>query len=62
MNKLFEAFRNIFSTPDLRNRVLFTLGLLAVYRLGGHHSDARNQYGAAAAHVSERARFGTGAD
>jgi preprotein translocase subunit SecY len=36
MNKLVQAFRNIFSTPDLRNRVLFTLGLLAVYRLGGH--------------------------
>jgi preprotein translocase subunit SecY len=34
MNKLVEAFRNIFSSPDLRNRVLFTLGLLAVYRLG----------------------------
>jgi preprotein translocase subunit SecY len=36
MNKLLLAIRNIFSTPDLRNRVLFTLGLLAVYRLGGH--------------------------
>ena len=34
MRKLLEAFRNIFSTPDLRNRVLFTLALLAVYRLG----------------------------
>src|SRR5580698_6230976 len=34
MNKLVQAFRNIFATPDLRNRVLFTLGLLAVYRLG----------------------------
>src|SRR5579863_4295538 len=34
MRKLVEAFRNIFSTPDLRKRVLFTLSLLAVYRLG----------------------------
>src|SRR5580658_3336438 len=34
MRKLVEAFRNIFSMPDLRNRVLFTLALLAVYRLG----------------------------
>ncbi len=34
MKKLFEAFRNIFGTPDLRNRVLFTLAMLAVYRLG----------------------------
>jgi preprotein translocase subunit SecY len=34
MKKLVEAFRNIFGTPDLRNRVLFALGLLGVYRLG----------------------------
>ena len=34
MNKLIEAFRNIFRTADLRNRVLFTLALLGVYRLG----------------------------
>src|SRR5450631_1146087 len=34
MNKLVLAIRNIFSTPDLRNRVLFTLALLGVYRLG----------------------------
>jgi len=36
MNKLFEAFGNIFRVPDLRKRVLFTLGLLAVYRLVSH--------------------------
>jgi len=34
--KFFEAVGNIFRIPDLRKRVLFTLGLLAVYRLGGH--------------------------
>jgi len=34
MRKLVEAFRNIFSTPDLRYRVLFTLALLGVYRIG----------------------------
>jgi preprotein translocase subunit SecY len=27
---------NIFRIPDLRKRVLFTLAMLAVYRLGGH--------------------------
>ncbi|MBI3662234.1 MAG: preprotein translocase subunit SecY [Acidobacteria bacterium] len=32
--KLLEAFRNIFRIPDLRNRVLFTLAMLAVYRVG----------------------------
>ena len=36
MNKFFEAVANVFRIPDLRRRVLFTLGLLAVYRLGGH--------------------------
>ncbi|MGB7759863.1 MAG: preprotein translocase subunit SecY [Bryobacteraceae bacterium] len=33
--RFFEAFGNIFRVPDLRKRVLFMLGLLAVYRLGG---------------------------
>lgn len=36
MQKFFEAVANVFRIPDLRKRVLFTLGLLAVYRLGGH--------------------------
>ena len=31
---MFENFLNIFRIPDLRKRVLFTLGLLGVYRLG----------------------------
>jgi preprotein translocase subunit SecY len=34
MNKFLEAVANVFRIPDLRNRVLFTLALLAVYRLG----------------------------
>src|SRR5450432_577959 len=33
---MFEKIANIFRVPDLRKRVLFTLGLLAVYRLGAH--------------------------
>ena len=36
MNKIFEAFANVFRIPDLRKRVVFTLALLAVYRLGSH--------------------------
>jgi preprotein translocase subunit SecY len=31
-----ESFRNIWVIPELRMRVLFTLGLLAVFRLGSH--------------------------
>jgi len=33
---MFEKLANIFRIPDLRRRVLFTLGLLAVYRIGNH--------------------------
>jgi preprotein translocase subunit SecY len=33
---LFEKIANIFRVPDLRKRVLYTLGLLAVYRIGAH--------------------------
>src|ERR1700729_1737420 len=33
---IFNKLANIFRVPDLRKRVLFTLGLLAVYRIGGH--------------------------
>jgi preprotein translocase subunit SecY len=36
MRKFFEAVANVFRIPDLRKRVLFTLALLAVYRVGGH--------------------------
>jgi preprotein translocase subunit SecY len=31
-----DKFLNIFRIPDLRKRVLFTFGILAVYRLGSH--------------------------
>ncbi|MBZ0090101.1 MAG: preprotein translocase subunit SecY, partial [Thermoanaerobaculia bacterium] len=33
---MLESFRNIFAIPDLRKRLLFTFGLLAVYRIGCH--------------------------
>jgi preprotein translocase subunit SecY len=33
---MFEKLANIFRIPDLRKRILFTLALLFVYRLGGH--------------------------
>ena len=31
-----KTIRNILSIPELRNRILFTLGILAIFRLGGH--------------------------
>jgi preprotein translocase subunit SecY len=33
---MFDKLANIFRIPDLRKRILFTLGMLFVYRLGGH--------------------------
>jgi preprotein translocase subunit SecY len=36
LQNLGQSFRNIWDVPDLRKRVLFTLGLLAVYRFGNH--------------------------
>ena len=33
---MLEKLANIFRVPDLRKRILFTLGLLFVYRVGGH--------------------------
>ena len=33
---MLEKLANIFRIPELRTRVLFTLGILAIYRLGSH--------------------------
>ena len=38
MEKFLAAVRNMFNVPDLRKRIFFTLGILAVYRLGAHVS------------------------
>ncbi|MEE8418274.1 MAG: preprotein translocase subunit SecY [candidate division Zixibacteria bacterium] len=33
---MLDSIRNIFKIHELRQRILFTLGLLVVYRIGGH--------------------------
>ncbi|MBD3257473.1 preprotein translocase subunit SecY [candidate division GN15 bacterium] len=33
---MLEAFGSIFKVEELRKRILFTLGILVVYRIGGH--------------------------
>lgn len=33
---MIEGFQNAFKIPELKKRILFTLGLLAVYRVGAH--------------------------
>ncbi|GAB4408680.1 MAG: preprotein translocase subunit SecY [Thermodesulfovibrionales bacterium] len=34
--RIFTALQNIFKIPELKSRVIFTLALLAVYRIGAH--------------------------
>jgi preprotein translocase subunit SecY len=36
MDKFFNAVQNMFKVSELRKRILFTLGILAIYRLGAH--------------------------
>jgi preprotein translocase subunit SecY len=33
---ILESFRNVFKIQELRNRILFTFGILIVFRLGAH--------------------------
>jgi preprotein translocase subunit SecY len=33
---MFKKLQDIFSIPELKRRLLFTMGLLIVYRIGGH--------------------------
>jgi len=33
---MIESVKNVFAIPELRKRVLFTLGVLGVYRIGSH--------------------------
>jgi preprotein translocase subunit SecY len=36
IENFFNSIRNVFAIPDLRKRILFTLGVLAIYRVGSH--------------------------
>jgi preprotein translocase subunit SecY len=36
LERLITNIKNIFNIPELRNRILFTLGMLVVYRIGAH--------------------------
>lgn len=36
LDRLVNSIQNVFKIEELRNRILFTLGLLAIYRLGAH--------------------------
>ncbi|MBL8148936.1 MAG: preprotein translocase subunit SecY [Blastocatellia bacterium] len=36
IERFVNSLKNVFSIPDLRKRILFTLGMLVVYRIGSH--------------------------
>ena len=36
MKKFIETIKNIFKIEDLRKRILYTLGIILIYRLGAH--------------------------
>ena len=36
MRKLIETIRNIYKIEELRNRIIYTLGILLIYRLGAY--------------------------
>ncbi|HET7306024.1 MAG TPA: preprotein translocase subunit SecY [Segeticoccus sp.] len=43
---MLTAFARAFKTPDLRKKLLFTIAILAVFRLGGHIPTPGISYGA----------------
>ncbi|GAA1163230.1 preprotein translocase subunit SecY [Ornithinimicrobium humiphilum] len=42
---MLSAFVRAFKTPDLRRKILFTLGIMAIYRLGTHIPSPGIDYG-----------------
>ena len=36
MKKFIETLKNIWKIEDLRARILYTLGIILIYRLGTH--------------------------
>ena len=36
MANVFQSLQSIFKIPELKRRVLYTLMILIVYRIGGH--------------------------
>ena len=53
---MLKAFLNAFRLPDLRNKILFTLFIIAVYRFGSYVPVPVVDFGARSATRSRRAR------
>ena len=57
MAEPLEAFRNAFKIPELKSRIMFTLTMLAIYRLGCHVPTPGVDGGALAARLSGSGGF-----
>ena len=55
---MLRAFVNAFKIPDLRNKILFTLSIIAVYRLGSHLPIPNVDFDVLASEVEQQARGG----
>jgi preprotein translocase subunit SecY len=55
---VLRAFVNAFKIPDLRNKILFTLFIIAVYRLGSHLPIPNVDFDVLASEVEQQARGG----
>ena len=53
---MFNAIGRIFRTPDLRSKIGFTLGIVALFRLGLLHARPRSWTSGTCRRVSQRAR------
>jgi len=51
---MWEKIQNMFRIPELKRRILFTLGLLAVYRLGSHVPTAGVDVGALTSYFKQQ--------
>ena len=55
---LLKNFINIFYIPELRRKVLFTLGIFIIYRLGAHIPVIGIDVNALASYDGSNHRFG----
>jgi preprotein translocase subunit SecY len=58
---MLSAFRNAFKIPELRGKILFTLAIIAVYRLGSHLPVPGVDFDAVQAFLENPARDTSGA-
>ena len=51
---MLSRLRNMFRVPDLRNKILFTIFIIAVYRVGAHLPVPYVDFAAIISHLRDR--------